>query len=899
MSASTIEGPSGARLEHEQFPHLTRFEWEGLHRLSQISGEAQRKLTYRLPLAPLQNIDVYEINPDTHERSKIRSSEKTYDNTINILDYNGHAIYITSLDTVLNKYPCNVCGSVFNETGLLRDHKKMKCAFDYIESFSKNPRRYEPSKNRMKTLLSKYHINDIDRYIDHFIVYDFEAILFDIDQVRGASTKFTNRHQAVSVSVCDSLTNQVRCFVNESPKTLLEEMFNYIHEMSAKIRAYNYSNFKKLAMRIKFKLSSLLKANPTIMEGITLANMKKEMGENDKLKAFITQKVRFEMDIDLLEELCAQAPLIGFNSGRYDLNLFKNDLFAVLGADNIKMTIMNPSYMCISTNDLKILDISNYLPPATTLEKYLKTYIGECQCEDEIKCLCGVAKGLFCYEYITSFDKLNETTLPPKHAFDSKLKGTKTSDDDYRRLEFVWSHYEMKTVKDLLIWYNNLGVEPFVAALKKQRELYKTFDLDMLTDGVSLPSLAEKVMYQTCYDGLGNTNDFKFDLEGDIDPIIIDLILEINDSMKSIMQDVKTNDTFKSKQQGWFFARNRSNFTYAYVGLRYTSSKCSEKLYIAFKDDEIAEYVSRRLYKFSNKRFKVYLHLSKYDPPFSFSQKRLDGYKQQDRKSDRKFGLTIKHLDMLLGFAKFQCGHCQCQLTEENVSADRIDNSIGHIDGNVMITCYQCNVARKDMNIKAFQRQKLLEKHADKLVWSIDEEQKDIYHKMKANIAGGPSIIFNRFAKRNEAYIRNGDKLCNKVIGYDANALYLWALGNEMPCGRLTTIDAYDGIVKDIRQDKLFGFLECDIETPEHLKDHFSEMCSIFKNIEIDSSQESIIGEHMFNYGMENGRKQTKARKLIGSYFGDIRTATQMVSIAWIGHYEILLFRQGVVSPAF
>jgi hypothetical protein len=40
MSASTIEGPSGARLEHEQFPHLTRFEWEGLHRLSQISGEA-------------------------------------------------------------------------------------------------------------------------------------------------------------------------------------------------------------------------------------------------------------------------------------------------------------------------------------------------------------------------------------------------------------------------------------------------------------------------------------------------------------------------------------------------------------------------------------------------------------------------------------------------------------------------------------------------------------------------------------------------------------------------------------------------------------------------------------------------------------------------------------------
>jgi hypothetical protein len=40
MRASTIEGTSGARLEHEQFPHVTRFEWEGLHRLSQISGKA-------------------------------------------------------------------------------------------------------------------------------------------------------------------------------------------------------------------------------------------------------------------------------------------------------------------------------------------------------------------------------------------------------------------------------------------------------------------------------------------------------------------------------------------------------------------------------------------------------------------------------------------------------------------------------------------------------------------------------------------------------------------------------------------------------------------------------------------------------------------------------------------
>jgi len=162
----------------------------------------------------------------------------------------------------------------------------------------------------------------------------------------------------------------------------------------------------------------------------------------------------------------------------------------------------------------------------------------------------------------------------------------------------------------------------------------------------------------------------------------------------------------------------------------------------------------------------------------------------------------------------------------------------------------------------------MMEANGDKLVYSIDEEEKEIYHKMKANIAGGPSIIFNRFAKRNETKIRGG-KLCEKIIGYDANTLYIWALGNEMPCGRLTIVEVYDGIVDDIKPDKVFGFLECDICTPEHLKDYFSEMTPIFKNALIDCTNKDIVCEHMFDYNASQGNRAKPARKLIGSYFGE------------------------------
>ncbi|KAG2793300.1 hypothetical protein PC116_g27463 [Phytophthora cactorum] len=63
-------------------------------------------------------------------------------------------------------------------------------------------------------------------------------------------------------------------------------------------------------------------------------------------------------------------------------------------------------------------------------------------------------------------------------------------------------YYGMKTIKDLLVRYNNLDVVPFIKAIKSQRELFKRFDLDIFVDGVSLPGLSEKVMYQSCFDNL-------------------------------------------------------------------------------------------------------------------------------------------------------------------------------------------------------------------------------------------------------------------------------------------------------------------------------------------------------------------------------------------------------------
>ena len=62
----------------------------------------------------------------------------------------------------------------------------------------------------------------------------------------------------------------------------------------------------------------------------------------------------------------------------------------------------------------------------------------------------------------------------------------------------------------------------------------------------------------------------------------------------------------------------------------------------------------------------------------------------------------------------------------------------------------------------------------------FNPKNKNIYHLFKENIVGRPSIISNRYHESNTTFIQNNpNKPCQKIIGYDANALYLWATGQD------------------------------------------------------------------------------------------------------------------------
>ena len=51
-------------------------------------------------------------------------------------------------------------------------------------------------------------------------------------------------------------------------------------------------------------------------------------------------------------------------------------------------------------------------------------------------------KGVYPYEYMKSFERFNETSLPPKEAFYSSLTKSSISDEDYKHTKKVWEAYE-------------------------------------------------------------------------------------------------------------------------------------------------------------------------------------------------------------------------------------------------------------------------------------------------------------------------------------------------------------------------------------------------------------------------------------------------------------------------
>ena len=141
--------------------------------------------------------------------------------------------------------------------------------------------------------------------------------------------------------------------------------------------------------------------------------------------------------------------------------------------------------MCIATESLKFLYMSQFLAPGSSYSSFLKAYNITQQ------------KGYFPYEWPDDINKLEYTTLPSLEDFYSQLKGRNITEEEYAYCQQVWRDHKMTTFRDFLVWYNNLDVAPFVQAVEKFQQFYFQKGIDVFKSAISVPGIARQLLFKT------------------------------------------------------------------------------------------------------------------------------------------------------------------------------------------------------------------------------------------------------------------------------------------------------------------------------------------------------------------------------------------------------------------
>ena len=95
---------------------------------------------------------------------------------------------------------------------------------------------------------------------------------------------------------------------------------------------------------------------------------------------------------------------------------------------------------------------------------------------------------------------------------------------------------------------------------------------------------------------------------------------------------------------------------------------------------------------------------------------------------------------------------------------------------------------------------------------------------LKGAVVGGPSLVFCRKQKagvtRIHSHKHQDAKVCRKVLGYGANALYPSTMLGLMPCGKGEVQDwpqkeeCLRNFIDEVKTERWFGLAEVDIEVP-------------------------------------------------------------------------------------
>ena len=424
------------------------------------------------------NVVVYQLVEIANGKTMaelVRRSTGHYTETMYVNLHETHYSYIRDINMYCHSWRCRNCEQALWKCPYDLHRHELTCEAGVNRIYKGGV--YRPPSAVFERLDDEgIVVSDSLRYYPYRATFDFECY-FDGENIPTNTDRvqWVARHVPLSVSIASNVPGYepAQCSITDGDSDkLVEEMMNNLIAISD-------AAYDSLLPSYMDVLADLDARKHAWEEETKEAEEEEEEAENGKKTVNPYETLEKQLQVWL-----HQLPVIGFNSGRYDLNAIKKFFVPLLIHNNTTerascfVIKRQNNFMCLSTDKLKFVDICNYLAPGVSYDKYLKAYG------------CVLGKGHFPYEYMDNLRKLDDQALPTQTAFFSQLKNEGISDTDYAACQAVWCDNQMTTMRDYLIWYNNRDVTPFLGAISKQFAFYRDRDIDMFKDGISVPGLS-------------------------------------------------------------------------------------------------------------------------------------------------------------------------------------------------------------------------------------------------------------------------------------------------------------------------------------------------------------------------------------------------------------------------
>ena len=519
---------------------------------------------------------------------------------------------------------------------------------------------------------------------------------------------------------------------------------------------------------------------------------------------------------DSLERYCNVLPVFGFNSSKYDLNLINSYLLPILVNErDIEPTVIKNANQFISFKfgDIQLLDIMNFLGGATSLDSFLKAY------------KTSETKGLFLYQWFDHTDKMQNTEIPPFDTFYRKLRSCKPLEakyTDYVSLLKSGLTTEQAVVKLKLSKTHPIGIETnqYLQQIWKQEQMSSFKDFLRRYNNKDVVPTLEAMQRMIA-----------FHHDKDIDMLKLGCTLP---SLAIICLHKSTDAKFYTITEGDedLLEKNREDVVGG-PSIVFTRKAVVDETFIRKSTNlcnSIVGIDASQLYPYS---------MCQPMPTCLYTRWEFDS---ETSKFIPRQNKTRSFEIMVMSY--FQRTRPECEIESFYTTGRQKKNDCISVDG----FCSHCNTVFEAMGCFY---------HfcpVQELRPSLTEE--DIHRGSKKRELD---------ALRRHYVQEKGYKViemweCEWWRLYKTNNTVKQHIRGHFPYRRSL---AAEQLLEEIKERKLFGYVQCDFEEPENLRVDFANFPPIFKNTLVS---ESDIGDLIENYAEEK-RLLSQPRKMLISSF--------------------------------